>query len=116
MALSPDGRWLAYASNTTGSLEVWVQAFRGPENPVRVSSRGGVEPAWARDGRELYYLEGNKLMAAGVDAGPEFNFTAPAPLFEYRISAAANLRHMTLDRTGVFSSSRRRMLHPRPLL
>jgi DNA-binding winged helix-turn-helix (wHTH) protein len=84
MALSPDGRWLAYVSSTTGPPEVWVQAFPGPENPVRVSARGGVEPAWARDGRELYYLEANKLMAVAVDPGPEFNFTAPVPLFEYR--------------------------------
>ena len=84
MALSPDGRWLAYVSGTTGPPEVWVQAFPGAENPVRVSSRGGVEPVWARDGRELYYLEGNKLMAVAVDTGSEFNFKPPVLLFEYR--------------------------------
>jgi Tol biopolymer transport system component/DNA-binding winged helix-turn-helix (wHTH) protein len=84
VALSPDGRWLAYVSNATGPLEVWVQAFPNSGNPVRVSSRGGVEPVWARDGRELYYLEGNKLMAVALDTGPEFNFETPVPLFEYR--------------------------------
>ena len=83
-ALSPDGRWLAYVSDTTGPSEVWVQAFPGPGSPVRVSSRGGVEPLWARNGRELYYLEGNKLMAVAVDPGPEFNFKAPVLLFESR--------------------------------
>ena len=84
MALSPDGRWLAYVSGTTGPPEVWVQAFPGAGNPVRISSRGGVEPLWARDGRELYYLEGNKLMAVAVDTGSEFNFKPPVLLFEYR--------------------------------
>ena len=83
-ALSPDGRWLAYVSDTTGPPEVWVQAFPGPGSPVRVSSRGGVEPVWARNGRELYYLEGNKLMAVAVETGPEFNFKPPVLLFEYR--------------------------------
>ena len=83
-ALSPDGRWLAYVSDTTGPFEVWVQAFPGPGSPVRVSSRGGVEPVWARNGRELYYLEGNKLMAVAVDTALDFNFKAPLLLFEYR--------------------------------
>ena len=83
-ALSPNGRWLAYVSDTTGALEVWVQAFPGPGSPVRVSSRGGVEPIWARNGRELYYLEGNKLMAVAVETVSEFNFKAPVFLFEFR--------------------------------
>ena len=83
-ALSPDGRWLAYVSDTTGPSELWVQSFPEPGSPVRVSSRGGVEPAWARNGRELYYLEGNKLMAVAVSAGSEFNFKPPVLLFEYR--------------------------------
>ena len=83
-APSPDGRWLAYVSDTTGRAELWVQPFPGPGSPVRISSRGGVEPVWARNGRELYYLEGNKLMAVAVDTGAEFNFKAPVLLFEYR--------------------------------
>ena len=83
-ALSPDGRWLAYVSDTTGRAELWVQAFPGPGSPVRVSSRGGVEPIWARNGRELYYLEGNKLMAVAVGTTSEFNFKAPVLLFEFR--------------------------------
>ena len=83
-ALSPDGRWLAYVSDTTGRSELWMQAFPGPGSPVRVTSRGGVEPVWARNGRELYYLEGNKLMAVAVDTTSEFNFKAPVLLFEFR--------------------------------
>jgi serine/threonine-protein kinase len=82
--LSPDGRWLAYVSNATGDFEVWVQSFGREGNPVRVSPRGGVEPVWARDGRELFYLEGNKLMAVAMDAKTDFNFKPPTLLFEYR--------------------------------
>ncbi len=83
-ALSPDGQWLAYVSDTTGPSEVWVQAFPGPGSPVRVSSRGGVEPVWARNGSELYYLEGSKLMAVAVDTKSEFNFKTPVLLFQDR--------------------------------
>jgi Tol biopolymer transport system component len=83
-ALSPNGRWLAYVSDTTGPLELWVQPFPGSGSPVRVSSRGAVEPVWARNSRELYYLEGDKLMAVAVDATAEFNFKAPVLLFEFR--------------------------------
>jgi len=82
--VSPDGRWLAYVSNATGDFEVWVQSFAGEGNPLRVSPRGGVEPLWARDGRELFYLEGNKLMAVTIDGKGDFNFTPPTLLFEYR--------------------------------
>ena len=84
LTLSPDGRWLAYVSNATGNLELWVQSFGREGNPVRVSPRGGVEPVWARDGRELFYLEGNKLMAVAVEAKTDFNFKPPTLLFEYR--------------------------------
>ena len=84
MAPSPNGRWLAYVSDTTGRAELWVQSVPEPGSPVRVSSRGGAEPVWARNCRELYYLEGNKLMAVAVSAGAKFNFKPPALLFEFR--------------------------------
>jgi Tol biopolymer transport system component len=83
-ALSPDGKWLAYASNATGSTEVWVQPFPGPGTPIRISPRGGMEPVWARNGRELYYLERSRMMAVAVTAKQEFDFTAPVPLFDFR--------------------------------
>jgi Tol biopolymer transport system component len=78
-ALSPDGRWLAYTSNVTGRLEVWVQPYPGPGDPARVSPNGGADPVWAKNGRELFYLEGRKLMAAvPVGAGPHFGFNRPS--------------------------------------
>jgi serine/threonine-protein kinase len=81
-ALSPDGRWLAYASSTTGQSEIWVQPYPGPGAPARVSPNGGVEPVWARSGRELYYLEGRKMMAVALDTRTRFDFKPATFLFE----------------------------------
>jgi serine/threonine-protein kinase len=79
--VSPDGRWLAYRSNRTGRSEIWVRATAGPP-PVPVSQDGGREPVWSRDGRELFYLQGNKMMAVAVKAGQQFTSAAPVPLFD----------------------------------
>jgi serine/threonine protein kinase/Tol biopolymer transport system component len=81
-ALSPDGRWLAYGSNQTGQLEIWVRPFPGPGPAVRISPNGGLEPVWARDGREIFYREGNRLMSVGVSAGTTLDFKPATPLFE----------------------------------
>ena len=79
-ALSPNGRWLAYASNRTGQVEIWVQAY--PDGvPVRVSTGGGYEPEWSADGHELFYLQGTSMMAVAVETAGEFSFGAPARLF-----------------------------------
>jgi Tol biopolymer transport system component len=63
VSLSPDGRWMAYVSDATGQQEIWVQRCPGPGAPIRVSPNSGREPLWARGGKELYYLEGRRLMA-----------------------------------------------------
>jgi len=89
IALSPDGRWLAYTSNITGRGEIWVQPYAGPGAPVRVSPNGGLEPLWGRDGRELFYVEGNRMMSVPVRPGLTFEFDPPAQLFEHRYSRTA---------------------------
>ena len=83
-ALSPDGRWLAYITDTTGSAELWVRRYPALDNAVRISPNGATEPVWAKDGRELFYLEGDKLMSVrvGPDAGTRFAYTAPVVLLE----------------------------------
>ena len=82
-ALSPDGRWLAYTAETTGAQEIWVRPYPGPGAPIRVSPAGGAEPVWARNGRELYYLENkNNMMAVAIDTANGFNFKPAARLFE----------------------------------
>jgi eukaryotic-like serine/threonine-protein kinase len=81
-SLSPNGRWLAYTSNRTGTPEVWLQAYPGPGNPVRVSTNGGTNPVWGRDGRELHYLEGDRMMAVRIDGGPAPRIGSPVLLFK----------------------------------
>jgi len=79
-ALSPNGRWLAYVSDRTGGNEVWVKG--DPSGiPVRVSSGGGREPVWSRDGRQLFYLQANTLMAVAVETNGEFAFKPAVELF-----------------------------------
>jgi eukaryotic-like serine/threonine-protein kinase len=81
-SLSPNGRWLAYASNQTGRQEIWVQPYDRRGTPVRVSPNGGIEPVWARNGRELFYLEATRLMAVAVSSNTTFTFNTPEFLFE----------------------------------
>jgi Tol biopolymer transport system component/tRNA A-37 threonylcarbamoyl transferase component Bud32 len=68
-ALSPDGRWLAYVSNESGSTEVYVRAFPVPGDPVRISDGGGVGPAWAPDGAAVYYAGPEVMMKVQLAAG-----------------------------------------------
>jgi eukaryotic-like serine/threonine-protein kinase len=79
---SPDGRWLAYSSDETGRAEVYVQRFPGPGGRWQVSAEGGSFPLWARSGRELFYRNGDKMMAADVSSGPAFSAGRPHVVFE----------------------------------
>ncbi len=77
-SFSPDGHWLAFASNQTGASEVWVRPFPGPGVPVRVSSDGGQKPIWSKDGKEILYENGGKLWSARVSLLPS-QFRAEPP-------------------------------------
>ncbi len=82
---SPDGRWVAYSSNESGKREVVVTPFPGPGGKWQVSTAGGSEPRWRRDGRELFYLAPDgKLMAVEVQQGPTFEAGVAKPLFQTR--------------------------------
>jgi serine/threonine-protein kinase len=82
-ALSPDGRWLAYASDESGAFEVYVRPF--PEAASarwQVSAGGGTDPVWSRDGKELFFISGQQeMMTAEVAPGPAFTTAPPKPLF-----------------------------------
>jgi Tol biopolymer transport system component len=65
--LSRDGRWLAYVSNESGRAEIYVQPFPGPGGKVPISTNGGLQPMWSRDGRELFYRAGDSLMAVPIE-------------------------------------------------
>ncbi len=69
---SPDGKWVALASDESGRFEVYVRSFPDPSSKVQVSVAGGNEPSWSADGRRLYYRSGPFLLAARVNLTPTF--------------------------------------------
>ena len=79
---SPDGHWLAYASDESGRWEVYVLPYPGPGGKWQVSTEGGTEPVWNAVGRELFYRAGNRMMAAPVTFQPGFSVSKPVVLFE----------------------------------
>ena len=86
---SPDGRWLGMVSNESGRDEVYVVPFPGPGGKWQVSTGGGSFPIWARNGRELFYQNGRRLMAVDVTLGSTFNASTPRALFEAAASPDA---------------------------
>jgi Tol biopolymer transport system component len=81
---SPDGGLLAYVSDRSGREEVYVQPEPGPGPRYLVSMEGGREPKWSRDGRELFYRSGDKMMVVSVETEPRFSAGLPRVLFEGR--------------------------------
>ena len=84
---SPDGRWMAYQSNEAGQTDVYVEAFPGPGQKIRVSTSGGGAPRWRADGRELFYLTPTgMLMAVSMKPGLRLEAGVPQPLFQTPIT------------------------------
>ena len=79
---SPDGQWIAYTSDESGRVEVYVRAYSGAGRKYSVSTDGGTEPVWSRDGRELFYRNGNAMMAADIRFEPELEVGEPRKLFQ----------------------------------
>jgi Tol biopolymer transport system component/predicted Ser/Thr protein kinase len=78
-AFSPDGRWIAYSSNESGTLEVFVRPFPGPGGRWQVSSSGGIHPRWAATTHELLYQTPTRNHARGVFGQRRFVFAGPVP-------------------------------------
>ena len=78
--LSPDGKWMAYVSNESGRSEVYVDRYPSLAEKIAVSTDGGQRPRWSRDGRELFYRQGDALMAVSVDTGASFRAGKPQRL------------------------------------
>ena len=115
--LSPNGRWLAYTSDESGEPEVYVQEFRESGRRWRVSTRGGLDPRWRHDGRELFYLEPGEptgashvaeptLTAVGVGSGSNFEAGPPQALFRVRVPDV----WMRISKTYAVASRRERFL------
>ncbi len=82
-AVSPDNRWLAYTSDESGTLEVFVRPFPDASSARwQVSAAGGSDPVWSRNGRELFYIGAtNEMMSVDVAPGAAFSNSAPRTLF-----------------------------------
>jgi Tol biopolymer transport system component len=79
---SPDGRWLAYVSNESGRNEIYVQPYPGPGGKWQISTEGGTEPVWNPNGLELFYRNGDKMMAVDIATQPSFAAGKDRMLFE----------------------------------
>ena len=91
-ALSPDGRALAYVSDQSGQPEVYVVPLSDPRRVTRVSSAGGSEPVWRKDGTELYFRSGTQMLVASVRTQPSIAVQAAQPLFSGRFETGAAWR------------------------
>ena len=83
-SFSPDSRWLAYVSDETGGDEVYAMAFPGGEGRRLISTSGGTEPVWSPRGDELFYRNGDRMMAVPVQLGQALEAGTPVQLFEAR--------------------------------
>ena len=90
--ISPDGRWIAYASDESGVWEVYVQSFPMPGTKRAVSSGGGSEPQWRGDGKELFYLAADgTLMSVDVQAASDLRVSRRRPLFRTPIPISGEM-------------------------
>ena len=81
-SLSPDGHWMAYVSNESGRPEIYIEPVPGPGGRRQISSDGGEEPRWVRNGREITYRNGSKMMSVPVQTQPAFQVGRPVELFD----------------------------------
>ena len=88
---SPDGRWLAYVSDESGRYEIYVQPYPGPGGKWEISTEGGTEPVWNPNGHELFYRNGDKMMAVDIANQPSFSAGKPRVLFEGRYAPSPYL-------------------------
>jgi Tol biopolymer transport system component len=88
VSFSPDGGWVVYQSNEIGRPEIYAQPFPGPGGRIQVSSDGGTDPVWARNG-EIFYLHDNELRVVSTRGGQRVEFAAARTLFSYPIIPAA---------------------------
>jgi dipeptidyl aminopeptidase/acylaminoacyl peptidase len=93
--VSPDGRWLAYMSDESGRREIYVQPFPGGGRKWLISTDGGNEPVWSRDGRRLFYVNGDKMMAVDVTTQAAFSAGSPRVLHEGRFVSGWELTGTT---------------------
>ncbi|HET6890176.1 MAG TPA: hypothetical protein VFH31_03670, partial [Pyrinomonadaceae bacterium] len=91
---SPDGKWIVYTSDESGAPEVYVQTFPASGGKWRVSTGGGSQPSWRRDGKELFYVAADrKLMAVDIKLGATFEARTLKTLFATRVLTLTGYRY-----------------------
>jgi Tol biopolymer transport system component len=90
LSFSPDGRWVVYQSNEVGRPEIYAQPFPGPGDRIQLSSDGGTDPVWARNG-EIFYLHEHELRVVPARPAGRTEFGASRVLFSYPIIAGAEM-------------------------
>jgi serine/threonine-protein kinase len=85
---SPSGAWLAYSTNESGQPEVWAMAYPGGER-IPISTNGGTDPLWGRNGRQLYYRSGDEMMVVDISYGPSLKASKPRVLWKGQYLAGA---------------------------
>jgi serine/threonine protein kinase len=112
---SPDGRWIAYVSTETGQSEVYVRPFPSGGGKWKISAAGGTQPAWRRDGKEVFYLaQDGRLMAVDVRAGSTFDPGRPSALFQTRMSPLLNRPGSRRNQYLVTADGQRFLIHQPP--
>ena len=87
---SPDGKWIAYQAAVSTRQEIFVSPFPGPGPRQQVSSDGGTEPIWSRDGHELFFQNGARLMGVRVTPGATWSSSSPQVINEGRFLRSIN--------------------------
>ena len=110
--VSPSGRWMAYSSDESGQVEVYVRPFPDSDRERwKVSLGGGKQPLWSRDGRELFYLTlAGAMMAVRVSETPELSLGQPVKLFDdagYAHSTGARSYDRTKDGRFLITKAQR---------
>ena len=98
VSFSPDGSWVVYQSNETGRPEIYAQPFPGPGDRVQVSSDGGTDPLWARNG-EIFYRHDDELMVVTAHFSGRFELSAPRVLFTFPMLPGSSTDSQTYDVT-----------------
>jgi eukaryotic-like serine/threonine-protein kinase len=99
--MSPDGRWIAYGSNESGRIDVYVQPFPANGKKYKISTAGGEEPQWRGDGKELFYVAGSTVMAAEVHTkGVELVFGIPKKLFDAHLTDVRSRSRLAITKDG----------------
>jgi len=89
--LSPDGHWMAYVSNESGRPEIYVEPVPGPGGRWQISTAGGEQPRWVRNGKEIVYRNGTKMMSAAVQIQPTFAVAKPVELFDRKFDRGGSV-------------------------